>query len=112
MARVTILSPTVKDTNLSVSGNVAIFEIGGKRVKFVIQDEIEGVARNVRLVHFASGMVVTPSNTILAIKLHNIKYGTTINNREAAKDSIDRLVKRHGAETILAKLEAAEVINK
>ena len=112
MARVTILSPTVKDTNLTVSGSVALLKVGDKRVRFVIQDEIEGVSRNVKLVHFASGMVVTPSNTILAIKLHNIKHGITINNREAAQESLDRLVKRLGADKVLAKIEAAEVINK
>ena len=115
MAQITIQIPTKPKGARKVhykdaTGSVAHFEIGGRKVKFILQHGHDGKPES--LVHYASGFVFGRLN---GPKLdHAISRGTytSLNDRGAAETLIARAVAAKGAEFILGVIDAAPVINK
>lgn len=93
----------------TASGSVAFFQIGERKVKFILQHGHDGKPQS--LVHFASGMIFGRLNEP---KLsHALRYGTytSLNDRGAAETLIARAVAAKGAEFVLGVMDAAPVIN-
>lgn len=116
MAQVTIQIPTKPKRARKVhfkeaTGTVAFFEIGGQKVKFVLQHGHNGKPES--LVHYASGYVFGRLNEPkLSHYLARGSYATPLNDRGAAETLIARAVTNMGAETVLQKLASVPVINQ
>ncbi|MCP3671523.1 MAG: hypothetical protein GY814_14055, partial [Gammaproteobacteria bacterium] len=90
------------------TGNIAIFQIGDQKIRFVIQDCGAGVL----LAHYASGKVAANADTIRSIQLRNYRSGSGfITDREACRRALEALEKRIGVAEMLTAFTAAPVIN-
>jgi len=114
MAQVTIQIPTKPKHARKVhfkeaTGTVAFFEIGGQKVKFVLQHGHDGKPES--LVHYASGYVFGRLNRPKL--MHAVSRGTytSLNDREAAWTLIHDAVDAKGAATLLQILASVPVIN-
>ncbi len=111
MTRATINVPMKSGPAILGEGNVVLYMIGGKRVRFIIQDRLGGSEVDSQLVHAASGGIVISANTIKATKLANFRTGKRMTDRAAASDALAKLVRRVGTESVLASIASAPRIN-
>ena len=111
MPRATINVPTIKNTTLVAEGNVVLYMVGGKRVRFIVQDRLDGREVDSQLVHAASGIVAVPANMIKATKLANFRTGKRMTDRAAASDALAKLIRRKGTEVVLDAIASAPRIN-
>lgn len=106
MPQTTITIPTVKGT-ATATGRVARFTIGGKSVRFLLQDN---GGEDFSLTHYASGYKLADLNgKKVAAYVGN---GSLITNREAARRWIDDAVASIGADAFLGRLSSVPVLNK
>lgn len=107
---VTIKAPAMekgKVVTLDVQGYVALLYVGTRQEKFLLQlDHADG--KPAHLTHYASGMKVGNLNAVKA--LHHISY-QRMTDREAAKRLLHSLVVKHGTDKVLARMQAAAVLN-
>jgi hypothetical protein len=92
------------------TGQVAIFQIGNQKFRFVIQKNREFIGPC--LVHWASGQIVANPDVLKSIKIRNMHGGKTVTTREACRLALQDLEKRIGTGKIIATLLAAPVINR
>ena len=92
------------------SGYVAFFEIGGEKIKFVLQADREGEATE--LTHYASGFVFGRLNPVKVEYMVARGSYYKLTDRGAAAMLIDRAIARMGVDKVLETLKAAPVINR
>lgn len=105
---------------LTKHGKVIWMQVGPKRVKCVLQyhtDETGAVLdMTPDLVHYATGFVIAPSNTLAAAKVsHLMRYGTyatPMSDRFAAETAMAQLINNVGHERILAVMADKPVLNR
>jgi len=109
-AKITFNKATVKGPK-PATGYVALLPVGDKTVKFVLQDD---AFETPCLTHYASGIITIHSNTVAARKLAKYvanPYSTPMTDRQICAEILNEIVNQHGAEKILAKFDAAKIIN-
>ena len=100
----------LKETELQkVRGQVAFYQIGGQKIKFVIQDLPLG---KIQLTHYASGNIMVRTNVIGAMRIRHMHGGKTVTYREAIRLCLGELEKRIGLSKMLTVMAAAPIINK
>ena len=92
-------------------GSVAVITIGERRVRFIMQTEIDGKECSPTLVHIPSGLVAVNAAQISAEQLRAIATTGRITARQAAGRCINSLVERTSAEHVLSVMDKAKVIN-
>ena len=112
MSKITRIEVPVKGNKfVQKTGKVAWFQIGGQKIKFFIQDcGLKGVA----LTHFASGSLVANERIIAAIRVSNWAqaFNGCISDREACRQALCNLEKKHGLSHLLTVMASAPKINK
>ena len=78
-------------------GSIAYFDIGGQRIKFVLQHDSKGTPRD--LVHFASGMRLGGYTAVGRM------------TRKWAERQVARAIESKGVDTVLATLNSAPILN-
>jgi len=91
-------------------GNVAIFQIGNEKIRFVIQKNGELIGPS--LVHWASGSIMVNAQAIRSMKIRHHRSGSTLRTREACRLCLEALEKKYGLARIMSTLREATVLNK
>lgn len=93
---------------MEVEGKIALFMIGTKQVRFFIhQTELDGPI----LSHWASGQRVGRLNPVKVREMCHRGHHARMNDREAAQALLSDVLAHHGAAIVLAKFEAAPIVN-
>ena len=101
--------PCKGNNTRTVTGQVAWFQIGSQKFKFFIQSD--GL-RGVQLTHFASGLTVANAATLSSIRIASMHGGTVVTDREACRQALGKIEKKHGLGKFIAQLSHVDVINK
>lgn len=91
-------------------GRVAYFKVNGKRIKFALQLGRDGRKADA-LVHYASGYRVGRLDAARVRAMCERGHHARLTSRQAAEYLLDGIVARFGEANVLAKIEAAPVIN-
>lgn len=103
------IGPNKKEVLVERSGQVAVFQIGGQKIKFFIQScGLKGE----QLTHWASGQTVVNTTGINAIKVRSMHGGTVYTTREACRQALGKIEAQMGAAAMLVKFATAKVVNK
>lgn len=101
-----------KKLTVEAKGYVANLMVGGQKVRFLIQTEAATKTGNrVHLVHYASGLQLVDISTMRLGYMAARGPQNTPMDRAIAQRYLEDLVAQHGAEAVIGRLRAAEVIN-
>lgn len=101
-----------KTIHLERTGKVAWFQIGNRRVKFVLQmPHMIGAKEAEALTHYASGMIFGRLNDAKIRHMCASGHNAILTDRQAAEKLLTEKIALLGADKILAALDAADVIN-
>lgn len=115
MATVTYKTPgldkkTRKIVYTEKTGDVAIMQIGPRRVKCVLQRESKDQAP--ALVHYASGNIIIGDTRLNSYRLmHFVNARTELPWRRVAEIMLASIINEKGHERVLSVMDAAPVIN-
>lgn len=93
---------------MEVEGIKALFMVGESKVAFFIhQTVLDGPI----LSHWASGQRVGRLNPVKVREMCHRGHHARMNDREAAQALLSGILAHHGAAIVLAKFEAAPIVN-
>jgi hypothetical protein len=111
MAKLTTITVPCEGDTRKMAGTVAIFPIGKRKVRFLIERREDGSFGS--LTHYASGYAFHRNLRTLAVSFlvqHSV-YHRQPSPRELAEAAIADAVFSIGADKVLAIIDAAPVIN-
>ena len=95
----------------TVEGQVAWFQLGNQRIKFFIQN---CGLRGVQLTHFGSGLTIARPEVLAAKRIDNWagSFNGCISDREACRQVLGDMEKKHGLPRIFSLIAGTNIINK
>lgn len=107
MSKVTIFTPRKGTAPIPVTGHTAIFPVGDRLHRFVLQEDVNGKADT--LTHYRSGMVVAH---MAPVYRRYAMLKQVISARDAGLTALEGLVGSLGAEKVNAALDGAPTLNE
>lgn len=111
MTKLTTILAASASTPFEISGTIAILPVGDRKVRFLIERLSDGSLGS--LTHVASGQAFTRNLKRFGVSFL-VQHGTwhrAPTARELAEAAIADAVHTYGADAVLARIDAAPVIN-